>query len=171
MLRWIKSGMFFALLVALLAPVASGSGPPNLPPQASANRPVGGHPGNAPDGFCNARVSTDASGTPLVTSGPVGYGPAQFQTAYGLPSGSAGSGQTIGIVDAYDDPTAQQDLAKYSTTFALPQLATCPSANPCFKKVNQTGGTSLPKSNSGWALEISLDVQIAHAACPNCNIL
>jgi subtilase family serine protease len=116
-------------------------------------------------------VSTDESGNPLVTSGPVGYGPAQFQTAYGLPSGSAGSGQTIGIVDAYDDPTAQQDLARYSTTFGLPQLATCPSANPCFKKVNQTGGTSLPKSNSGWALEISLDVQIAHAACPNCNIL
>jgi subtilase family serine protease len=95
----------------------------------------------------------------------------QFQTAYSLPSATAGAGQTIGIVDAYDDPTAQTDLTKYSTTFGLPQLASCPSANPCFKKVNQTGGTSYPKSDGGWALEISLDVQIAHAACPNCSIL
>jgi len=37
--------------------------------------------------------------------------------------------------------------------------------------VNQTGGTSYPKTNSGWTLEISLDVEMAHAICPNCKIL
>src|SRR5262249_19523773 len=43
--------------------------------------------------------------------------------------------------------------------------------NGCFKKVNQTGRTSYPKTNAGWALEISLDVEVAHAICPNCKIL
>jgi subtilase family serine protease len=92
----------------------------------------------------------------------------QFTTAYGLPSATAGSGQTIGIVDAYNDPSAEGDLGTYSSTFGLPS---CTTANGCFKKVNQTGGTSYPSTNGGWALEISLDVQIAHAACPNCKIL
>src|SRR5262245_43280085 len=155
---------------ALIGSAAVGAAPPNLPPRANApDRFVCGPPGQAP-GFsrCDARVATDAGGTPLASSGPVGYGPLQFRTAYSLPSATAGSGQTIGIVDAYDDPTAEQDLGTYSTAFGLPA---CTTANGCFKKVNQTGGTKYPKKNGGWALEISLDVQIAHAACPNCKIL
>ena len=99
---------------------------------------------------------------------PSGYGPTQFQTAYQLPSTSAGVGQTIAIVDAYDDPAAEKDLGVYSSQFGLPA---CTTANGCFEKVNQTGGSHYPRSNSGWALEISLDVQVAHAVCPNCNIL
>lgn len=117
---------------------------------------------------CQMRVATTASGKPLASSGPVGYGPAQFRTAYSLPSSTKGVGQTIGIVDAYDDPTAEHDLATYSAAFGLPA---CTTANGCFTKVNQTGGSAYPLANGGWALEISLDVQIAHAACPNCKIL
>ena len=71
-------------------------------------------------------------------SSPRGYGPADLQAAYGLASASAnnGSGQTIAIVDAYDDPNAESDLAVYRTQFKLP---TCTTANGCFRKVDQNG--------------------------------
>ena len=166
--RFAALAALFLLGFALIAAGAAGAAPPNLPPQANLpNRFVcasAGHDATA----CHARVITDSAGKPLASTGPVGYGPAQFQTAYSLPFSTAGAGQTIGIVDAYNDPTAESDLATYSSTFGLPA---CTTANGCFKKVNQTGGTSYPSSNGGWALEISLDVQVAHAACPNCKIL
>jgi subtilase family serine protease len=117
---------------------------------------------------CHAQVVTDARGNPLAASSPTGYGPVQFQTAYSLPSSTAGAGQTIGIVDAYDDPNAETDLGAYSLTYGPPA---CTTANGCFKKVNQSGGTNYPRADQGWALEISLDVQVAHAVCPNCKIL
>jgi len=114
-------------------------------------------------------VVVDERGHPKATAVPSGaYGPAQFRGAYKLPSASGGSGQTIGIVDAYDDPNIESDLAVYSTRFGL---RSCTTANGCFKKVNQSGGTKYPAKNAGWALEISLDVEIAHAICPNCKIL
>src|SRR5260370_39672231 len=116
---------------------------------------------------CHSQVVTDQKGSPNAASAPSGYGPVQFRTGYGLtPTGS--SGTTIGIVDAYDDPNIERDLGVYSTQFSLPS---CTTANGCFKKVNQTGGTSYPTKNAGWALEISLDVEIAHAICPSCKIL
>ncbi len=117
---------------------------------------------------CHAQVVTDARANPHSTISPTGYGPGQFQTAYSLPSAIAGAGQTIAVVDAYDDPNAESDLALYSSTYGLPA---CTTANGCFSKVNQTGGTRYPRVDQGWALEISLDVQIAHASCPNCKIL
>jgi subtilase family serine protease len=156
------------LVVAVVFVMAGtvGAAPSNLPPQANVpSRFVCAAPGHA-EAACAARVATDAAGKPLASSGPVGYGPTQFQTAYALPSATAGSGQTIGIVDAYDDPTAQGDLAAYSSAEGLP-----PPCVGCFTKVNQTGGTSYPAKNGGWALEISLDIEIAHAACPLCKIL
>jgi len=119
---------------------------------------------------CNSDVVTDANGNPLVTSAPAGYGPADLQSAYGLAtqSASAGVGQTIAIVDAYDDPRAASDLGVYRSQFGLPA---CTTANGCFKKVNQYGGTSYPRRNKGWAEEISLDLDMASAICPNCKIL
>src|SRR5438105_3586127 len=65
-------------------------------------------PGAANDSArCHAQVVVDEHGNPDATSAPVGYGPAQFRTAYALPSATAGSGMTIAIVDAYDDPKAE----------------------------------------------------------------
>ena len=55
---------------------------------------------------------------------------------------TAGAGQTVAIVDAYDDPNAEADLAVYRAQYGLPA---CTTANGCFKKVNQTGGTTLPR--------------------------
>ena len=75
--------------------------------------------------------------SPQTTTGPIR--PADLQSAYALPSASAGSGMTVAIVDAYDLPTAEADLAVYRSEFGLPA---CTTANGCFRKVNQSGGTS-----------------------------
>jgi hypothetical protein len=108
--------------------------------------------------------------SPSFSGGGVGggYDPADLRSAYGLSSESAGSGQTVAIVDAYDDPSAESDLGVYRTRYGLPA---CTTANGCFKKVNQTGGTSYPKAEPGWAVEISLDLDMVSAACPNCHIM
>lgn len=106
---------------------------------------------------------------PNATSGPTGLSPATIKSAYNFPTSlTAGAGKTIAIVDAYDDPTAEADLAVFSTAFGLPA---CTTANGCFSKVPQTGSGKLPKANAGWALEISLDVQWAHAIAPGAKIL
>jgi subtilase family serine protease len=104
-------------------------------------------------------------------STPSGYGPSDLQNAYGLTAAAAsnGSGETIAIVDAYDDPNAEADLSKYRSHYGLDA---CTTANGCFKKVSQTGSTtSLPTADSGWAEEISLDLDMASAVCPQCGIL
>ena len=98
-----------------------------------------------------------------------GYSPADLRSAYNLPSESAGSGQTVAIVDAFDDPNAESDLAVYRSHYGLPA---CTTANGCFKKVNQKGETkNYPPAEPGWAVEISLDIDMVSAACPNCHIL
>jgi hypothetical protein len=96
--------------------------------------------------------------------------PQRLRELYALPEETAaGSTQTIALVDAFDDPTAEADLAVYSKQFGLPA---CTSENGCFKKVNQNGEASpLPAVNGGWASEISIDVQMAHSICQTCHIL
>jgi subtilase family serine protease len=71
-------------------------------------------------------------------------------------------------VAAYDNPNIESDLAAYRNQFGLPS---CTTANGCFRKVNQTGGTTYPAGNVGWGQEIALDVDMVSAACPNCKIL
>jgi subtilase family serine protease len=120
---------------------------------------------------CHAWVVTDESGKPLATSGPRGYFPADLQSAYNLASASAmnGGGATVAIVDAWDDPYAESDLAVYRSQFGLPP---CTTANGCFKKVNQNGVQgSYPRANASWSQEISLDLDMVSAICPNCHIL
>lgn len=98
-----------------------------------------------------------------------GWGPSDLQDAYNLPSAYAGAGQTVGIVDAFDDPNAESDLAVYRAQFGLPP---CTTANGCFRKVNQRGSAnSYPSPDAVWAGEISLDVDMVSAICPLCHIL
>ncbi|HSC04368.1 MAG TPA: hypothetical protein VLC49_13645, partial [Solirubrobacteraceae bacterium] len=97
--------------------------------------------------------------------------PAYLQQAYDLAylSQTSGGGETIAIVDAFDDPNAEADLAAYRAQFSLPP---CTSANGCFSRVDQSGGTTYPQTvNSGWELETSLDLDAASALCPNCRIV
>jgi hypothetical protein len=95
------------------------------------------------------------------------YQAAQLQAAYRLPSARRGRGQTIAIVDAYNDPRAAADLAVYRRANHLPG---CPAAR-CLRKVSQDGGSSPPRANGGWAEEESLDLDMASATCPHCKIV
>jgi subtilase family serine protease len=117
---------------------------------------------------CDSVVVTDAHGQPLASTSPTGLSPATIQAAYSFSTSLSGAGKTIAIVDAYNDPNAESDLGVFSAQYGLPA---CTTSNGCFQKVNQTGGTSYPKSNSGWALEISLDLQWAHAIAPGAHVL
>ncbi|AUG82001.1 Protease-like protein [Kitasatospora sp. MMS16-BH015] len=101
------------------------------------------------------------------TATPAGYGPADLLSAYTLPGGG-GAGTTVAIVDAYDDPNAEADLAVYRAQYGLPA---CTTANGCFRKINQNGGTSYPAGNTGWGSEISLDLDMVSAIAPNAHIL
>jgi subtilase family serine protease len=88
--------------------------------------------------------------------------PDQIKHAYNLPS-SGGSG-TIVIVGAYDDATIEKDLNIFSQQFHLPQ---CTTSNGCFAK-HLMGNV---KTDSGWAMETSLDVEWSHAIAPQAKIL
>src|SRR5207248_9545163 len=80
----------------------------------------------------------------------------------------SGTGKTVAIVDAFDDPNAESDLAVYRSQYGL---SACTTGNGCFKKVDQTGGTTYPAADAGWSEEISLDLDMVSAICPKCNIL
>ena len=108
------------------------------------------------------------NGVSANVSSPSGYNPSDLQGAYNLPSKTTGSGQTVAIVDAYNDPNAEADMNFYRAYFKIPA---CTTANGCFKKVNQSGGTKYPKNDGGWSQEISLDLDMVSAICPNCHIL
>jgi subtilase family serine protease len=106
--------------------------------------------------------------TPNATpdAGPTGIFPAKMKVAYGLNGiTNYGKGQTIAIVDAYDDPNAEADLGTFSTQFHLPA---CTTANGCFKKVKQSG---TPADTTGWSDEVALDIEWAHAIAPAARIL
>lgn len=133
---------------------------------------------------CNAKVTTlDDGVTPEAgaTYFSGSLGPAQLHSAYNLPCTPGGSTasacaappqfgpQTIAIAIAFHDPTLENDLNVYSSTFGIPS---CTKASGCLTVVNQNGGSSLPSTvNSGWVLEESMDVQIAHSICQTCKIL
>jgi hypothetical protein len=108
-------------------------------------------------------------GAPSLSAGPAGYTPSQIRHAYAFDqisfNGVAGDGrgQTIAIVDAYDDPSIVADLHQFDSAFGLP--------DPVLTKVNQSGGVNLPAVSAAWAPEISLDVEWAHAIAPGANIL
>jgi len=158
--RVVVSGIAVAMLLVFTV-LATGA-------SARSHRAVCPGPSAAGTARCNSLIVTDAAGHPLATTTPAGYGPADLQSAYALPSATAGALQTVAIVDAYNDPYAESDLAVYRSQYGLPA---CTTANGCFHKVNQSGGTSYPRSNTGWAEEISLDLDMVSAACPSCHIL
>jgi subtilase family serine protease len=124
---------------------------------------------------CHAKVVTDSRGNikdgkpdrlnPLAV--PAGYGPSDLRDAYNI-TGSGSSSYTIAIVDAYGYTNAEADLAVYRSQYGLPA---CTTANGCFRKVDQRGGTSYPRMDVGWAQEQALDLDMASAMCPGCKIL
>jgi subtilase family serine protease len=119
----------------------------------------------APAG-ASTRSKTTARALAVAAPG-FGITPPDIRSAYALPA-TGGKGQTIAIVDAYDNPNVEKDLAAYRAAFKLPA---CTTANGCFKKVDQRGGKAYPEGDPGWGVEISLDVQAVSAACSSCSIL
>jgi hypothetical protein len=127
---------------------------------------------------------------PSPGAGAFGLRPQDLHSAYDLPT-SASSAQTVALVDAYNDPTAEADLKAYDEEFSLPA---CTAGNGCFKQVNQNGEAGNPpfpkttteleaarkgtrakreeaEEATGWDLEISLDIEVAHATCQSCEVL
>jgi subtilase family serine protease len=132
-----------------------------LPKAAAATR--AGRPAcpNARDGDarCFALIQSRSGLPPTIA----GWAPADFQARYKLPSSTQGAGETVAIVDAYDNPNVATDLAAYRSQFGLTAGA--------FAKYNQTGQTkNYPAGNAGWGVEIDLDVEMAAAVCPLCTI-
>lgn len=188
--RWLTGVSAAVLVVALATPSAAastgagaGSPPPAGSPSAGsgpvagsgpiAKQPVSGKRSAKP--LCSTEVARDHArcfGLVMETDGivphldqPQGLSPDNVKSAYHLPDGG-GAGAVIGIVDAYDNPNAESDLAHYRETFGLPPLA-----DGQFTKVDQRGGTDYPAPNAGWAGEISLDLQAVTAVAPNASII
>jgi hypothetical protein len=131
--------------------------------------PTGGLRSNGP-----VRAGAITAGPELETSPALkghgvsgGYAPEDLRSAYKLPSTSAGAGQTVAIVDAFNDPNVEADLNAYRAHY---KIAPCTAANGCFRQVNQSGGTTHATPSVGWSEEISLDVDMVSAVCPECHI-
>jgi subtilase family serine protease len=162
----LAAGVLAAASFATPAAAASDTSPGAVASTGAAPACSTAAPGQA---RCFALIRTAADGRAAVTTAPTqGYGPADLQAAYHLPA-RGGSGQVIAIVDAYDDPAAEADLNVYRASYGLPS---CTTANGCFSKVNQDGVQGgYPPADEGWAVEISLDLDMVSAACPQCHIL
>jgi hypothetical protein len=170
-------------LVAALAATATATATSGVSAQGHGHVPSNvksacgaAKPGQA---RCFAEVRTDVHGGTGVrgpaakaargaaTALPAGFGPADLHSAYKLPT-TGGANQTVAIVDAGDDPTAEADLAVYRDTYGL---SACTTANGCFTKVNEQGAASPLPTDQGWGVEIALDLDMVSAACPQCHIL
>lgn len=169
-----------ALLIAGLDAAApstaqpSGAAPPAGPTQNPAGRyvPAGCNTGSDGQqrtarcyalGLANAhgQLVEDASAPP-----DTALGPADIQSAYQLPD--AGAGQLVATVDAFGYDNAEADLAVFRAHYGLPP---CTTANGCFTKLDQRGGTDYPPQNPDWSTETALDLDAISAACPKCHIL
>jgi len=164
-------------LWALAAVPAQGSlSPASYRVSALCSAPAAGHgecmglrlvarrPGARP----GARSTSPSPGVERIeeTEPPEGsLAPRELLDAYGLASAPApASQQTLAVIDAYDDPTAEHDLRVFDERYGLPA---CTSANMCFTKVKMGS----PAKNAGWAQEIATDVEVAHGTCSSCGIL
>uniref|UniRef100_UPI003F499BA8 S53 family peptidase n=1 Tax=Actinomadura sp. CA-154981 TaxID=3240037 RepID=UPI003F499BA8 len=174
-----------AALVVTAAMAGTAGAAPAVPGGAPVRSPWASLPGKGTGrNACDAPPPGHAACLAIVTSVPVrgpdrrdaggateephAYFAADLQDAYKLPSSLLGSRQTIAIVAAFDNPNAEDDLAVYREANGLPK---CDEDFPCFRKVDQRGGTEYPQPEQGWGLEIALDLQMASAACPNCRLL
>src|SRR3954452_14562988 len=120
---------------------------------------------------CMSALRTDLPIVKEATESHDGLGAADMRAAYKLASAAAtrGKGQTVALVDAYDDPTIESDLNTYRAYYGIPP---CTTANGCFRKANPDGEQGgYPIENPSWEPEIALDTEMVSAICPNCHIL
>ncbi|HEY2428938.1 MAG TPA: hypothetical protein VGI06_08420, partial [Acidimicrobiales bacterium] len=155
-------GLVAASVLTTAAQAAPPPGTPAAPVALQQSHPHHAACGAAAPGTarCDADV-LDAGTSPASASGLT---PTNISGVYGFnTTNTSGSGTTVAIVDANNDPTAASDLATFSSQYGLP--------TPNLRQVNQTGGSALPTTDGGWALEISLDIEWVHSVAPGANIL
>jgi hypothetical protein len=166
------------------AVTAGGSSAPAVPhflsPLPAASLPAGisqgcATPSQAGQMACallvNTKARPHAAIRPNVFPSGFGYGPADLQNTYGLTSAAAAPNTgTVAIVDAFNDPSAEADLARYRTDAGLPA---CTVVSGCLTIVSQAGGAppAATDPTGGWEAEESLDLDMVSAICPNCKIL
>lgn len=161
-----------ATLAGTSVPAAEAAAPPSHGSHAvpaGCNRGSTAADGTTPLARCFAVGLADGDGDLVEQEDeplPGSLGPAEIQDAYALPDG--GDGRTVAIVDAFGYEDAEADLAVFRAHYGLPP---CTTANGCFRKVDQRGGTDYPVQNADWSIETALDVDAVSAACPNCHIL
>jgi subtilase family serine protease len=162
MLRMISvAALLLAGIATPVAAAAAAPGPTTTLSAVTAPSCATPHPGQM---RCLARYRP---ATRHADSPPAGLTPTDIASAYHL-DGAPAPATVVAVVDAYDAPNAEADLAVYRQTYGLPA---CTTANGCFGKVDQRGGTAYPDPDPGWAVEISLDIDAVSAACPSCHIL
>jgi hypothetical protein len=161
-----------AATVPALPAFAQFVAPPRVAPADAELEQACARPSRPGQMACMALVSARGRRAGPDIGTPAGYTPADLQDAYGLASAAAkpGGGETIAVVDAFNDPAAAADLAAYRARFRLPA---CTTGSGCLTIRNQYGGPRLPASDpgGGWELEESLDLDMVSAICPNCAIL
>jgi hypothetical protein len=166
--------IFFGLGAIVLANCATGTREDNSDRGTDDLATITPHPNmqvcNGGALHCYALMRTDVPYIqPAAT--PQGFGPSDLAAAYKINT-ALNPGATIAVVDAYNYPNAESDLAKYRTQYGLPA---CTKASGCFKVVNQNGAaTPLPgnaPSGDDWTVEAALDLDMASAACPTCKII
>jgi subtilase family serine protease len=163
-------------LLSILALTVTGIGAADAPDVLAQTPPSGVIPGPPPG---EAHPPIHVHGQPQAS--PSGFTPSQIAVAYGFSQLSCvntsnhfdtskkndcGNGQTIAIVDAFDDPNAASDLTTFNAQFGLPA---CTKSNGCFSQVNAQNGRT--RGDPSWALEAALDIEWAHAMAPGAKIL
>lgn len=158
--------------VAAGIPTAATAGPPS---HGSYSVPAGCNAGQTPADAatplarCYAVGRADTAGALLQQQDeplPTSLGPTDIKAAYKLPDG--GDGRIVAIVDAFGYENAESDLAVFRAHYGLPP---CTTANGCFTKVDQRGGTDYPRQDPDWSIETALDLDAVSSACPGCHIL
>ncbi|HET6167328.1 MAG TPA: hypothetical protein VFE07_10910 [Marmoricola sp.] len=165
---WIVAAVGAASLVvsalAAGAPTASAASAAKLHPARVCKAVVA-----KGEATCHAlKMVNDKGVAPAATTPPgSGIDPTELKNAYKL-TGLSSGGRTVAIVDAYGYTNLERDLNTYRGQFGIPA---CTTASGCLRIIDQSGGTSLPRMDIGWAQEQALDVDAVSAACPDCNIV
>ncbi len=161
-INFLKTLLIAILIISSLEVIIAGVSIVSAAPDSSSNGNAAATqvlPAGPPEWTAHPPIHTRG----YTSSTPQGLSPGLIRTAYNLPS--TGGNGTIAIIDAFDDPTVQSDLNVFSASFGLPQ---CNTTNPCFEKHKMA--TKI-RTDGGWALEMSLDTQWAHAIAPSAKIL
>ncbi len=168
---------------ALAVPSGPGAAAPAARRAAAAGLPAGERqicPPSSQAGMMSCQVVIRVAGRPRPALGGAsgtasasqdGYGPASLRSAYRLVRASArgGQGETVAVVDAYNNPDLAANLAVYRREFGL---RPCTPATGCLRVLNQAGKAApLPRPNADWGLEEAVDVEMISAICPNCRIV